>query len=162
MAYKRVNKIEIENARIMGRNFKGVETRYNKEGNRNFCVIIEDERLAQQMADDGWNIKVRTPRNEGEQPYHYISVAVNFNFHRPPTIVMISGRTRTAITEDMVGCLDSAMIKSCDLTIRPRIWNEEGDVKAYLEEMYVVVEQSRWQQKYAEEEYPCEDETPIY
>lgn len=162
MAYKHVNKIEIENARLMGRNFSGVATNMNKEGNRNFCVIIEDQALAQQMIEDGWNVKVRTPKREGDEPYHYIPVAVNFNFHRPPNIVMISGRTRTALTEDMVSCLDKATIKTCDITIRPRVWNDEGDVKAYLEEMYVVVEQSRWERKYAEEEYPCEDETPLY
>lgn len=161
MPMKRISNIEIENAQLYFRNFAGKPDNYNRNGGvRYFGVFIDDNALAHNLAEDGWNIKYTRPTDPNVAPRAYMRVAINYNYRIPPHIVMISGRKHTDITEDMIECLDSATIKNLDLTIRPRVRDEDGETKvtAYLDEMYVVTEQSRWAQKYAEEEYPCDDD----
>lgn len=161
MALKRIANLEIENAQLYFRNFAGNPDQYNRQGGaRYFGVFIDDPVQARNLLEDGWNVKVTRPTDPNVEPRHYLRVAINYNYRIPPRIVMISGRKHTDITEDMIECLDSVTIKNLDLTIRPRVRDDDGETKitAYLDEMYVVTEQSRWAQKYAEEEYPCDDD----
>lgn len=144
--------LRIENARIMYRNFEGKESKFNAAGNRNFCVIIDDVELAQQLNNDGWNVKVRPPREEGDEPLHYIKVNVSFKF-KPPKIVSIAGGRQTILDEETVAALDYQDILNVDLEIRPYNWeNANGTgVSGYLKTMYVTVDEDSFASKYAAE-----------
>lgn len=142
------NNIIIENARLIFKNFAGEQTKYNRAGNRNFCVILDHE-VARDLLDDGWNVRYLNPREDEDEPTPYLQVAVAFG-NIPPKITMISGKTKTPINEDTIDTLDYAEIANVDLIIRPYNWEVNGKtgVKAYLKTMYVEIEQDVFASKY--------------
>jgi hypothetical protein len=146
------NTVMMEGVQIIFRNFAGKEGQYNREGDRNFAVLL-DEKIAGAMAEDGWNIKWLRPRSEeeGEEPQAYLPISVNFK-GRPPRIVMITSRGRTNLDEDTVETLDWADIINVDLIVRPYEWtvNQKSGIKAYLQALYVTIEEDALERKYAE------------
>lgn len=146
------NTVLMEGVRIIFRNFAGKEGQYNREGDRNFAVLL-DERVATTMAEDGWNIKWLKPRDDEEQenPQAYLPVSVNFK-GRPPRIVLITSRGRTNLDEDSIDMLDWADIINVDLIVRPYEWtvNGKSGIKAYLQSIYVTIEEDPLEMKYNE------------
>jgi hypothetical protein len=147
------NTVMMEGVRIIFRNFAGKEGQYNREGDRNFAVLL-DEHIAQQMAEDGWNVKVLKPREddeEGTPPQAYLPVSVNFK-GRPPRIVLITSRGRTNLDEDTVESLDWVDILNVDLIVRPYEWSVNGKtgIKAYLQSIYVTIDEDPLEIKYSQ------------
>lgn len=158
----RLDNISIEDARIIFRNFRGQASQYNREGQRNFCVVLDDPALVEKLTADGWNVRIRTPREEGEEARYYLQVAVSFQ-NIPPRIIQITRKRKQELNEDTVGNLDFAEILNVDLTIRPYSWviqegtkNERRGVKAYLKTMYITIDEDEFAAKYAEDEVPEE------
>ena len=158
MAYKQTNNIMIENARLIFKNFSGEESKFNRGGNKNFCVVLDPD-MAQDLADEGWNIKYLRPREEGEEPTPYIQVTVAYG-NIPPKVIMIAGRNKTPLDSLAISTLDYAEIKNVDLIIRPYHWEVNGKqgIKAYLKTMYVEIEQDAFASKY---DFDEDEEVPF-
>lgn len=155
--------LTIENAQILFRNFAGKEGMYNREGDRNFCVLLEND-AAEEMARDGWNIKYLKPREDDEEPMPkpYLQVSVGYKA-RPPLIAMITSRGRVDLSEHEVEVLDWVDLKNVDLIIRPYNWAVSGKtgVKAYLSSIFITIQENYLEQKYAEVEYATAEDKAL-
>ena len=149
MAKSSVKNISVENAKIAFRNFSGEGGRYNREGDRNFCLMLDDEQLVADLVEDGWNIKYLKPREEEDSPQAYLQVKVSYA-NIPPRIIMITSRGKTVLDESTVGTLDYADITNIDLIVRPYEWavEDKSGIKAYVKTMYVVLEEDAFEAKY--------------
>ena len=141
----------IENAYLMFRNFSGEKGQYNKNGDKNFCVRIDDPELADQLAKDSWNVRMLDPKEEGNLPTYYLPVAVSYEY-RPPRITMYRDHRSIEMSLDNVGELDAEHILQADVVINPSSWNDNGTwrIKAYLSRLCVVVENDPFAEKYAQ------------
>ena len=146
-----MEQVIIEDARIIFRNFAGKEGQYNRAGDRNFALLL-DQDTAHNMAKDGWNIKTLRARDEGDADQPYIPVSVNFKGPRPPRVVMITSRGRTSLPEELVELLDYADIRTVDVILNPYEWvvNGKSGVKAYLKSIFVTIEEDALERKYAD------------
>lgn len=157
--FERIPNVECENVRIIFRNFSGKEKTkdgrvVNAEGKRNFGAII-DANMATKLKEDGWNVKMLMPREDGDEPAWYLPVAVEYSNY-PPNIYLISNGKSTRLDEGEVSLLDTAEIVNVDLVIRPYAYETamRSGVKAYAKNMYVTIAQDRFAAKY---EKPYDD-----
>jgi hypothetical protein len=141
-----------EDVRIIFRNFAGEERQYNREGDRNFALVLTEE-MAEVLEREGWNVKRKPPREEGEPEFIFISVKVSFK-GRPPRLVMItkSQNRRTTLDEETCDLFDQAEFDSIDLIVRPYAWTVNGSngVTAYLKAIYGTLHEDELELKYAE------------
>jgi len=151
------NTILIEDARIIFRNFEGRRTEFNREGDRNFCVLLP-ESLAAELAEDGWNVKHLKPRDPDAEAQPYLQVSVGYQY-KPPKIILITHRGRNDMTEDLIGMIDWVDISIVDLIIRPYDWEVSGKrgKKAYVKTLFITVAEDALEKKYAD----LEDDLPI-
>lgn len=154
--------LQIDNCRIVYRNFAGRGDKFNREGDRNFAIVIPDEDLANRLIDEGWNVKIKAARDDQDTPFMILPVKVKFN-DRGPACYLISGSRRVRLDEESISCLDDIDISNVDLDIRPYDWviqegtvNEKRGRSAYLQSIEVTQEIDRFAARYAEEECPEE------
>lgn len=149
--------LQIDDARLIYKNFSGAGSKFNKPGDRNFSVVIPNQELAEEMMNHtnefgvGWNVKIRQPREEGDTPFIHFPVKVKFN-GRGPIVYLESGGKVNKLDEESINILDDIDIAHVDLDVRP--YDDEFNGKpfrsAYLQSMRVVQELDRFAEQYAE------------
>lgn len=117
--------LQIDNAHIIFRNFAGEASKFNREGDRNFALRIFDQGIADKLLDLGWNVKIKPPREEGEDPFMYLPVKIKFNDYGPK-VYLKSGSNRVTLDKESISCLDNIEIEHADLDIRPYDWDVNG------------------------------------
>lgn len=156
--------VQIDNARITYRNFSGAGSKFNREGDRNFAVIIPDSDIADALVEDGWAVKIKPPREEGDSPFMFLKVKVLFktraNGELTPNIYLVSNGNQVKLDEESVNCLDNIDIQNVDLDIRPYDWEVNGKTgrSAYLHAMRVTQEIDRFATRFTDD---YSDEVPF-
>ena len=154
--------LQIDDARIIYRNFAGAASKFNREGDRNFSIVIPDQEMADALVNEGWNVKIKAPREDGDVPFMTLPVKVKFN-DRGPNVYLQTGNRMNRLDEDSIACLDQIDIVSVDLDVRPYDWvlyegtkDEKRGRSAYLQSIKVVQDVDRFASRFGEEEYPEE------
>ena len=143
--------LQIDDARLVFKNFRGEGSKFNREGERNFAVVIETEEQYKALMEDtnkygdSWNVRVKDPREEGDAPFMYLPVKVKFN-DIGPTVHLVAGRNKTQLTEASIAILDKVDILQVNLDIRPYDGEVNGKTyrAAYLKSIQVIQDIDRF------------------
>lgn len=146
-----VNNINIEGAIIIWKNFSGERDKFNP-GKRGFSVVIDDAEMAEELRNEGWNVKNR-PLQEGADPSEQEwTLPVKLNMNRYTQVWLIVGNHKTLLDENTVAQLDVVDFVNCDISIRPYEWEMGGrtGITAYVDSMYVTIRENKFAEKYAD------------
>lgn len=153
----RVEKLELEHAKIMGgkfKNFSGKQTDYNREGARYINVVIPSDMVGE-LVEKGWAIKNLPPREDGDEPVYFLKVNIRFvadgGVNDPKIYKGTSPDNMHRVSAETVADLDRDEFENVDIVIRPYHWSRSSGegISAYLEEMYALIKGSRFSAKYS-------------
>lgn len=143
--------VTIQNTQLVLKNFSGEKGRYfNSSGNPEFACVIPPE-LAELMTADGWNVKQFKPKPEDtNEPDFFIKIKIGVN-GRPPRMKMITSAGQKDISVEDCQVFDYVRIAKVDLTLSPYEYEFQGKtgISAYLNSLFVTVEEDELDRKYA-------------
>jgi hypothetical protein len=145
-------KYQIDEARIMFRNFEGKPGQFNAAGQRNFHVLLPPD-AAEALELDGFNVKYLKPREEGDVPQAHLKINVKMDSRQPPKIFIVTSKGRRQLTEDMLQMVDWADFANIDLIFSryKRDWPDgRTTVTAYLQTFFGTIREDELELRYAD------------
>lgn len=141
--------LQIDDAKIIFKNFEGRGDKFNRAGDRNFSLLIEDPNTADALVKEGWNVKIKPGRDEDEEPFMRLPVKVKFTEYGP-NVYLRTGDRVNKLDEESISCLDDIDIESVNMDIRPYDWEVNGRTgrTAYLQSMEVIQRIDRFSARY--------------
>jgi len=147
-----MERLRLEDVKIIFKNFRGEKGPYNEAGVRTFSIVIEDLELAKDLANEGWALKPLT-NEEGEIDAFHLPVKINYDSRQPPRIykVSLTRQGQLPLDEKTIDMLDYLPIDYADVIVNPYAWEVQGEtgIKAYCQTMYVVIEENELDIKWA-------------
>lgn len=142
--------LQIDDARIIFKNFEGRGDKFNREGDRNFSLLIEDPNTADALIAEGWNVKIKPARDEDESDFMRLPVKLKFTDYGPKVYLISGDNKPVKLDEESIGCLDNIDIESVSMDLRPYNWDVNGRTgrTAYLQSMEVVQRIDRFAARY--------------
>lgn len=143
--------LQIDDARLIFKNFEGRGDKFNREGDRNFSILIEDPDTAEELRERGWNVKIKDSHDVDEPPFMRLPVKIKFSEYGP-NVYLWTGNRRNKLDEESIGMLDQIDIESVNLDVRPYDWEVNGRTgrTAYLQNIEVTQRIDRFAARYAD------------
>lgn len=148
--------LQIDNARILWPNFAGAEKGYDREGDRNFTLVFDNEALVDELIADGWNIKKRASDDPDEPPFMTMKVKLSYKERADgsvfgPKAYLWTNGIRNELDQDSIACLDHIDRGEINMDIRPHDWEYHGKTgrTARLNVIEVFQNVDRFQERYA-------------
>jgi hypothetical protein len=142
--------VTLENVGIIYKNFMGEKGMYNEEGERSFNIVINDPNMAEDMLNDGLNLKPFLDEDDNVTGHH-MKVKINYK-GRPPRIYRVTdgGLRQVPLDVRTVGSLDSVTIEKADITLGTWVWRPSPlpNISVYCNVMYVHVIEDPLDTKY--------------
>lgn len=150
----RVNDINITDGIIAYHNFSGRPTDWKPEGGERTVTFVIPDDIAQNLINDGWNIRLQMPKDNERDPRYLLDCKIKYRTRngtpRDPKIFIIRDDGYIHVTEDMVDTLDRADIVHVDAVIGPFFWEFGGrsGITACVNSMYLMVKENPIDEKY--------------
>lgn len=150
-------KINITNSKIVFRNLAGKPTKFNSRGGvRDFAVVLDNYDDVESLINMGFSVKYFNKKNENDPDVPFLKVKVNFRYNEEgelmsPHIYVINNGQKVLIKPETAEIVDRADIAYCDMVIRPFAYNNingRSGVSAYLDKMFVNIEEDEIEKKY--------------
>lgn len=144
---------DIDGRQIIFKNFEGRGDKFNREGDRNFSLRIDDPDTADALVKEGWNVRIKEGRDEDEGPFMRLPIKVKFTNYGP-NIYLRTGERVNELNEESIACLDNIEIEAVNMDIRPYDWDVNGRTgrTAYLQSMEVIQRINRFAARYAQDD----------
>lgn len=134
--------VTIENTRfIFETNFSGDPRRDKYGSDRRYCNIIIPEPLAEELTDEGFNVRCTDPKDGEYEKTYFIRAVVNYDSKYPPRIYLVSGENLPELLNSESVCIiDNMYIKNVNV-ILSKYYNDKNDKWSfYVRTMYVEQE----------------------
>lgn len=136
----------VKGGAIIFKNFNGGPTKFNPNGGKRSFALVMPQYVADRLVDEGWNVKHRPPREEGDDDLYYTEIVVKFDGKTPPELYLVTQygkkKNKVKLDEETVGLLDTTVIVDLDMVIHPwhhGLVNSSGaTVKGYVHELYAT------------------------
>lgn len=149
---KWIEDVELEDVKVKWAfsHFDGRADTFNDEGDHNFTIILPEE-TAQQLMQEGWNVREKEGYEEGDPPEFQLKVKISYRFEAPKIYLIKNGRKFRADERDLSD-IRRDTCEQIDVIITPSRWvngNRTG-ITAYAKELYATVRESRFASKYSD------------
>lgn len=155
--------LSVEGAGIIFKNFSGKPTDFNPVGGKRTFALVLPREIADDLVEEGWNVRRRPAKDEGDEDMLYTEIVVNMASQYPPKLHLLfrygDSEKLVQLREEDLFELDENVLTDIDVVIHPfnhgRSNSAGSTVKGYLKTLYATqVPTVEFSGKYSQ--YPVE------